>query len=258
MYSREINNDEKEKINTIIDSILTEIPTIDPNDPEREIKIFTYIYTRLSGSIIYDDEAAGILDQLHKLGGFNRERFEDTHPIDPRIYDARAILCGKALCSGFADILQIALERTGIKSIKIHGISADGKHVWNQVCLDGQWYNCDLTNDYEFVLEGMECNYFLKSDAEFPNNNKYKIDTERTPEVHKCNISVSSKHQEELLNNSKTIVLQVSPKQKEEKNIIQNNSMPIKNKFASFIDSILEFIKSGLRKMKESTNEYEK
>ncbi len=50
---------------------------------------------------------------------------------------------GKAICSGYADVMALFLNKFGIKNYKI----ASKTHIWNAVLLDDQWLHLDLTWD---------------------------------------------------------------------------------------------------------------
>ena len=51
----------------------------------------------------------------------------------------------KAVCGGYASTFHIALSMMGIKNRLIIGSTTEGLHAWNQVCLDGEWYQVDVT-----------------------------------------------------------------------------------------------------------------
>jgi len=81
------------------------------------------------------------------------------------------------VCEGYAKILQQVLKSSGIDCKYISGIGRNrwdiGKteegeaHGWNQVKIDGQWYNCDLTWDASKIKESRPLEYCLQSDEEF-------------------------------------------------------------------------------------------
>lgn len=65
-----------------------------------------------------------------------------------------------AICSGYADIMAVFLDKLGVKNYKISSES----HVWNAVYLDDTWYHLDLTWDDPVTGSGkdiLEHNYFL-------------------------------------------------------------------------------------------------
>ena len=72
---------------------------------------------------------------------------------------------GYAICGGYTDLMELFLERMGIKSFKV---SSD-EHVWNALYLDGYLYHLDLTWDDPVATDGkdyLEDNYFLISTSQ--------------------------------------------------------------------------------------------
>lgn len=51
----------------------------------------------------------------------------------------------KAVCGGYAGTFHIGLCMMGIENRLITGMTTEGLHAWNQVCLDGEWYQVDVT-----------------------------------------------------------------------------------------------------------------
>ena len=67
---------------------------------------------------------------------------------------------GYAICGGYTDLMELFLERMGVKSFKV---SSDN-HIWNAVMIGNTWYNLDLTWDDPVASDGkdyLEHNYFL-------------------------------------------------------------------------------------------------
>lgn len=60
-------------------------------------------------------------------------------------------------------------------------------HAWNQIKLDGVWYNMDLTWDRDRIVAGEMPLYLLKSDRDFANHDEY--DTEKCKKE-QCNETV--------------------------------------------------------------------
>lgn len=95
----------------------------------------------------------------------------------------------KGVCAGVADALEATLENVGIEAHSCGGWigkepAAGNAHQWNQVKVDGQWYNLDLTNDYDKD----EWEYFMKSDKDFVWSENHCADKEDIFEkVHECN-----------------------------------------------------------------------
>lgn len=81
-----------------------------------------------------------------------------------RFTEYDVLVRGSAVCQGYSEAYMDLLGRAGIESIIV--TSEQMNHCWNQVKLDGQWYNVDLTwNDPSPNLEGMVGHsFFLISD----------------------------------------------------------------------------------------------
>jgi len=85
------------------------------------------------------------------------------------------LIDGKAVCAGYSDLFYQAMDGLNIPVRDVGGIvlKTSGGHAWNQVQIDGQWYNVDLTNvdsgNHPFLdgvtSERKKC--FLASDQEY-------------------------------------------------------------------------------------------
>ena len=78
-----------------------------------------------------------------------------------------ALIYGQAVCQGYAVLMYRMLREIGINSRVITGMADDGTktfHAWNIACIDGVYYNIDITWDDQNESE----EYFLKSDEDFP------------------------------------------------------------------------------------------
>lgn len=131
------------KVDTIIENIDIGLP---------EINKFLEIYQKLGENIIYSwDETTGEAskkDEAHNLIG--------------------PLLEGECVCEGYALAAKQVLKCVGIDCKCVEGkIDEDFRHAWNQVKINGKWYNFDLTWDAEAIAEGRELDYCLKSDEEF-------------------------------------------------------------------------------------------
>lgn len=80
-----------------------------------------------------------------------------------------------AVCEGYARAVSLLCEKAGIEELLVFGEADDGtgrqSHAWNQVQIDGQWYNLDVTWDDplvngEVVTDGTNLiyDYFLVPD----------------------------------------------------------------------------------------------
>lgn len=93
----------------------------------------------------------------------------------PHSYDAYgAIMHGLAVCEGYSFAYKVLLTEVGIECEIVTGIADGiggwGKHAWNQVKVDGSWYNVDVTwtdGDDPEMWHKADL-YFMKSDSDFP------------------------------------------------------------------------------------------
>lgn len=146
------------KLRSKIDKILEDV---DSNSPE--INRFLDIYRKLGESISYSwDE---VTDEPS-------ERNEAHSLIGP-------LLENECVCEGYALALKQVLRCSGLEAQYIEGnVDKDEmdprrkntSHAWNQVKIDGKWYNCDLTWDVGRIEARRELDYCLQSDEEFINH----------------------------------------------------------------------------------------
>jgi len=67
-----------------------------------------------------------------------------TAPDDWNAYGV--IMNGIGVCESYSESFQLLCLSVGINCIGVDG-DAGGKHKWNAVCLDNEWYMCDITFD---------------------------------------------------------------------------------------------------------------
>ena len=106
-----------DKLNKGVDEIITKYITNDMSDDDKVLKIHDYI--------------------------INNTRY-DINKVNEASYTALGPLFnGTAVCSGYADLMAIFLNKFGIKNYKI----ASNTHVWNALYINGEWLHLDLTWD---------------------------------------------------------------------------------------------------------------
>ena len=94
----------------------------------------------------------------------------------------------KGVCSGIASALEHALKNAGLDAVSCGGWAntqptAGDSHQWNQVKVDGEWYNLDLTNDYD----KKSWRFFMKSDKDYNWAECHYVDKEDKYEpIHVC------------------------------------------------------------------------
>lgn len=127
-----------------------------------DIEKFLEVYKRLGNKISYDweNKDRDEVDGIYYFGGY-----PPAHNLEG------GLLNNTCVCEGYAKILKQTLTCVGIQSKIIAGEGTEEFHAWNQVNIDGIWYNTDLTGDAERIKEGRELDYCLQSDEEFINHN---------------------------------------------------------------------------------------
>ena len=111
-----------DKINKGIDEIITKEITNDMSVEDKILKIHDYI--------------------------INNTRY-DVDKLNKDSYNAKGpLFTGKAVCSGYSDLMAIFLTKFGIKNYKV----ASDSHVWNVIYLNDEWLHIDLTWDDPITL----------------------------------------------------------------------------------------------------------
>lgn len=89
-----------------------------------------------------------IHDALCELVNYDHVSAE-TKNYAPHCHDAYgAIVLHSAVCDGYTKAFQSLLRRAGIVSFRASGlVGENGRHAWNYVKIDGEWYQTDVTWD---------------------------------------------------------------------------------------------------------------
>ncbi|MCQ2468032.1 MAG: hypothetical protein MJ166_10990 [Clostridia bacterium] len=99
------------------------------------------------------------------------------NPLDQTSYSA--LVNRKSVCAGYAKAFQLLMNKLGIPCYYVSGKARKaagspwGPHAWNIICLDGEFYNVDITwNDsYDKSHKDIVSHvYFNCADAEFKSN----------------------------------------------------------------------------------------
>lgn len=117
------------------------------------------------------DKAKAIHDWLVKNVEYDR-----SSPINEASYTADGVFDNHvAVCDGYAKAFLVLAERSGLEALRVTGTAVNGSgstenHAWNQVKIDGKWYNVDVTWDDPIVSadygDNMRYVYFLIPDSE--------------------------------------------------------------------------------------------
>ena len=111
------SSEDIDKINKGVDEILKELITDEMSDDDKLLKIHDYIINNTRYDVNRDFEASNTA-----LG---------------------PLFNGKAICSGYADLMAIFLTKLNIKNFKV----SSETHAWNAVYINGEWLHLDLTWD---------------------------------------------------------------------------------------------------------------
>lgn len=209
-------------------------PYREAGNPNTEKEIFAYIYTKLAYWATYDELASEVIDY--------KPEFKALYAADylKSASGLEGVMIGRnGVCSSFAESLRNLLAERGIEAKYVtgwtkgeNGENNRAGHAWNQVKLDGEWYNCDITCDRKFILEGLVAPKFLKSNADF--SNYYRYPSGRNVKIEKATKSISSQGQDYLIGKFQSqIVSEMFPKDDEKK-----------KRKKGFLESISEKLKS--------------
>lgn len=118
----------------------TLVPTT-AKEQELAQKIINQIITKGMSDF---DKVKAINDYMILNVRYDRENYaKDTIPYS--CYTALgAMEDGVAVCAGYAKMFVCLAGEAGLESIYVVGY-ASGSHAWNQVKVDGKWYNIDVT-----------------------------------------------------------------------------------------------------------------
>ena len=137
-------------------------------------------YTTYEQEELVSKRVAQVLELpgIQGTGGYERIRAIYQYVCEMVAYDTQeiegdygrftaynALFEGKAVCQGYATLLQRLLCESGILSRVVTGKAGNEEHAWNIVELDGVWYNLDASWDTNYELGSYR--YFLKNMKEF-------------------------------------------------------------------------------------------
>lgn len=115
-----MDQDESERYRARIDACVDQILADIPDDAD-EYKKAKYVYEYIINHTEYDAEADNNQNILSVL------------------------LNGKSVCQGYSKSVQYLLQRIGMQATTILGYVEGGRHSWNLVSVNGQWYYIDAT-----------------------------------------------------------------------------------------------------------------
>lgn len=131
------------------------------NQEDREKVIFGILIPRILENTRYDLNAQEEYEKKSKLTRFGKPIYDNPSN------EILGLIKGKCVCRGYAGIVRDVFRSIGIDARVIVGISENGGHAWNQIKLDGEWYNIDVTWDREYILREGKSYWLLKDDYRF-------------------------------------------------------------------------------------------
>ena len=136
------NAEERQERQAAVDEALsrfTEGITAETGDYEAAL----LVYERIAQELDYDSLALEAQDRRRKILEGKNQR--DNIPDDLRsVYGA--LVQKKAVCAGYARAFQYIMQKLGIECMYVRGdCSPDGRHAWNIVKLEGDYYHVDVT-----------------------------------------------------------------------------------------------------------------
>lgn len=121
--NRAYTQDEINEINNKVDKILNE--NVNNNMPPKE-------------------KIRAIHDYIINHTEYDKLKYENKNDDTYKSNTAYGVLIeGYGTCNGYADAMEIFLDKMNIINYKI----SNEEHIWNLVYLDGKWYHLDLTWD---------------------------------------------------------------------------------------------------------------
>ncbi|MDE6834118.1 MAG: hypothetical protein K2J39_07770 [Ruminococcus sp.] len=109
------------------------------------------------------EKALYIHDKIAKICTYN---IGDDYQYSATVYGC--LVDGQANCEGYAKAFNYLARRLDMKCILVTGQTDKGEnHAWNQIMIDGDWYNIDVTWDDMDSVDGIRRVYFLCSDETF-------------------------------------------------------------------------------------------
>lgn len=82
-------------------------------------------------------------------------------------YAEQVIFEGHGVCDGYAEAFKILMNGAGIECKVIYGNTPYGLHAWNQVKIDGEWYNIDVTWDDTSSGKRISYDFYCVPDSVF-------------------------------------------------------------------------------------------
>ncbi len=153
-------------------NIMEQIKSKIPKDAD-EYNKFKMIYEIIAKAADYD--SSGCIGNDEYIDGAE-ELTRSLHGV---------LVEGRAVCAGYALAIEQCSKYNDIDARYVSGCAygdPNKGHAWNQVCIDGKWYNADATWDRKAIQRGEKTEYFLVGDEVFYKD--HTVDSKK--DVHEC------------------------------------------------------------------------
>ena len=145
------------EINQIVNHFIQNYITATMSDFEKEIQIIRY----LVGTVSFDKE----------------EVDRGSYKISDSYKAYGALVNGRAVCSGYAKAFDLLAKASDLSTNIVTGTATNSNgsteaHAWNQIYLDGDWYNVDVTWEDPITNVELDSNmlfnkYINRTDVDF-------------------------------------------------------------------------------------------
>ena len=136
-------------------------------------------------SLVYQCSGKSVVDSEKMIHDYLVEKATYKDIDAPYSHEMPGVfLYGIGVCEGIAKAFKYLCDSVGIRSGIVVGNTKGGTtaHAWNQVCIDNEWYNIDVTFDSNLTKYSgdVRYDYFNVTDSEL-------IDRSSFYGVHPCN-----------------------------------------------------------------------
>jgi transglutaminase-like putative cysteine protease len=94
----------------------------------------------------YEKELA-LHDWLVRHARYDLANFQANTVPNPEYTPYGVLVLGTGVCQSYASAFQQLADRAGLETRMVSGTGNGADHAWNQVQVDGVWYNLDVTWD---------------------------------------------------------------------------------------------------------------
>lgn len=101
---------------------------------------------KAAGGSDYDKEKA-VHDYIVRNCRYDTEGYESSNMPDSDFKPYGVFVKHVAVCQGYAEAMKLCMDLLGIPCDLVTGSAQGIPHAWNVVCLDGEWYQVDVTWD---------------------------------------------------------------------------------------------------------------